>query len=429
MEPSPAPAVFSDERKITYLNVAAADHPLTSPVSDETLAAARAYRKQRMVDQIVASDCDALLLYDPINIRYVLDVSNMQIWMMHNAFHYAVICADGTAVDFAYGGSEHLAVDLPGVTESRVAIAWTHQDTMGSGASEQRVVQWAAEINDLVRRHGAGHGRIAVDTCEPSGIAQLKQIGLEVVDGYPVTETARQIKSDDELDMLRWTLKVCDAGMQRLYDRSAEPGRTELEIWAELHHENIRNGGEWIETRLLTSGPRTNPWFQETSHRITEKGDLLALDTDMIGPYGYCADVSRSWTVGHVPPTASQRDLYLHALEQVERNAALLIPGIGFREYNERSWQIPDRFVAQNYGCVLHGVGLADESPWIATHPSFAGSPCDRDDLALLPGMVVSVESYVGEVGGYEGVKLEAQYVLNESGAERLDAFPWEDWG
>ncbi len=98
MEPSQAPAVFSDERKITYLNVAAADHPLTSPVSDETLAAARAYRKQRMVDQIVASDCDALLLYDPINIRYVLDVSNMQIWMMTQWVY-----EDGTQIMIGFG--------------------------------------------------------------------------------------------------------------------------------------------------------------------------------------------------------------------------------------------------------------------------------------------------------------------------------------
>jgi hypothetical protein len=29
-----------------------------------------------------------------------------------------------------------------------------------------------------------------------------------------------------------------------------------------------------------------------------------------------------------------------------------------------------------------------------------------------LPGMVLSVESYVGEVGGHEGVKLEAQFVI-----------------
>lgn len=420
---------FSDERKPVYLNVVAADRPLASPVSDATVEAARAYRKGRIVEQIRATDCDALLLYDPVNIRYALDVSNMTIWMMHNAFHYAVVCADGTAVDFPYAGSEHLSAALPGVSEVRTATTWTYQESMGEETTEAVVRRWAAEIAELARSHGGGSGRIAVDSCEPSGVAALRASGLEIVDGYPLTERARQIKSADELEMLRWTMAVCDAGMHRLRTASAEPGRSELEIWAELHHENIRNGGEWIETRLLSSGPRTNPWFQEASQRVTRVGDMLAFDTDMIGPYGYCADVSRSWTVGHVPPTPAQRDLYLQALEQVEHNAALLRAGLGFREYDARSWRIPERFQAQNYGVILHGVGLADESPWIATHPTFPGSASDREDLALEAGMVVSVESYCGEVGGAEGVKLEAQYLVTETGAERLDQLPWEDWG
>ena len=29
---------------------------------------------------------------------------------------------------------------------------------------------------------------------------------------------------------------------------------SENDIWAVMHAENIRRGGEWIETRLLTSG-------------------------------------------------------------------------------------------------------------------------------------------------------------------------------
>ena len=73
---------------------------------------------------------------------------------------------------------------------------------------------------------------------------------------------------------------------------------TEEELWSYLHKTNIENGGEWIETRLLSSGPRTNPWFQECSNRIIQKGDLVAFDTDMVGPYGYCADISRTFVEG-----------------------------------------------------------------------------------------------------------------------------------
>ena len=66
----------------------------------------------------------AILLYDPVNIRYALDVSNMQLWMTHNAAHYAVVGADGHAIAFEYGKSEHLAKGLETVDEVRTAMSW-----------------------------------------------------------------------------------------------------------------------------------------------------------------------------------------------------------------------------------------------------------------------------------------------------------------
>ena len=61
-----------------------------------------------------------------------------------------------------------------------------------------------------------------------------------------------------------------------------------------LHQANIELGGEWIETRLLNSGPRTNPWYQEASARVIENGDMIVFNSDLIGPHGYSADISRS---------------------------------------------------------------------------------------------------------------------------------------
>ena len=43
--------------------------------------------------------------------------------------------------------------------------------------------------------------------------------------------------------------------------------------------------------------------------------------------------------------------------------------------------------------------------------------------------MVVCLESLVGEEERGECVKLEAQVAITRDGIERLDAFPWEDWG
>jgi Xaa-Pro aminopeptidase len=412
--------VFKDARKKEYLNAEGADKPLKSPIGLNTLKKARAYRKQRLVEQVRKHECGAILLYDPCNIRHALDVSNMQVWMLHNPSHYALVCADGYAVDFEYKGAEHVAKGIETIDEVRPAIAWFY--FAAGDRMAERLKPWAREIADLTKAHGGGSSRLAVDKCETPGTDALRKLGLEIVEGQELTEHARAIKSAEELELMKWTIRVCEAGMARMYEHSV-PGKSEQEIWAELHYENIRSGGEWLETRLLTIGERTNPWFQECSDHTGQAGDMLSFDTDMIGPYGYCADVSRSWTIGHTKMTNKQRELYSAAVEQISHNLDLLKPGLSFREFNENSWRIPERYQARRYSVALHGVGMADEYPSIALHPDFSRNY----DGTLEENMTVCVESLIGEDGGRECVKLETQAVITGNGALRLDSFPWEE--
>jgi Xaa-Pro aminopeptidase len=203
-----------------------------------------------------------------------------------------------------------------------------------------------------------------------------------------------------------------------------EPGLTENELWAILHETNIAMGGEWIETRLLSSGGRTNPWFQECSDRIIRAGELVSFDTDLIGPFGYCADLSRSYLCPPGRPSEDQRRLYGLAMEQIHNNVALLKPGLGFRELGERAWRLPESVRPNRYSSILHGVGLADEYPHCPYAEDFEFSGYDG---VFEPGMTVCVESYIGEVGGTEGVKLEQQVLITDTGVELLSTFPFED--
>ena len=114
--------LFVDERKKTYLNHEGADKPLKSPVPHATLVLARRYRLARVREQLQAQDCAAILLYDPVNIRYALDLSNMQVWTAHNAIRYALIFADGPAIMFEFSGCHHLCEGYEGVDEVRNAI-------------------------------------------------------------------------------------------------------------------------------------------------------------------------------------------------------------------------------------------------------------------------------------------------------------------
>lgn len=411
--------IFKDPRKREYLNIDGADRPLISPVDPIVQKRARAWRKRRLVETVNRHDCSGILLYDPINIRYALDVSNMQLWATHNPFHYALVFSDGYAIDFQFGGAEHLSTSLETVDEVRTGRTWFYL-TSGNRIQE-RVDQWAREIASIVEERAGKKARLAVDKLDFPGVDALRKHGIVLVEGQELTESARSIKSADEIELMKWSIRVAEAGMARMYECSL-PGKSEQEIWAELHYENIRSGGEWLETRLLTAGQRTNPWYQECSGYICQAGDMLSFDTDMIGPYGYCADLSRSWTIGHTRFTDQQRTLYAAALDQIEHNLALLKPGLSFAEFNDRSWRIPESYVANRYTVAIHGVGLADEYPLVPPHPDFSAAY----EGVFEEGMVVCVESLVGEEGGKECVKLETQVLIQPSGAARLDKFPWE---
>lgn len=411
-------SVFKDARKLAYLNAEGADKPLKSPLPDDVLTRARAYRLHRLRDAMARRDVAGLLLYDPVNIRYAFDCSNMSIWTAHNPLRYALILNGGPGIMFEFKGCEHLNDGLPGIDELRNATGWMFMNR-GDRARDSLGV-WADEIAALVRDHGGGNPRLAVDRMEPEGVFALTHRGVEVIDGGQVTEVARSIKSPDEIELMRWTIRVCEAGMARIYDHSV-PGVTEQELWAHLHFENARSGGEWLETRLLTCGPNTTPWYRECSDRACRNGEMISFDTDMIGPYGYCADLSRSWTCGYTPMTDTQKRLYATAREQIEHNMALLQPGTSFAEFNERSWVIPNQHLDFRYSLALHGVGMADEWPVVPLHPDFAGAHGGQ----IEDGMVLCVESLIGQTDS-ESVKLETQVLITATGPHRLDSFPWE---
>lgn len=196
----------------------------------------------------------------------------------------------------------------------------------------------------------------------------------------------------------------------------------EQELWSYLHAENIKRGGEWIETRLMASGPRCNPWYQECSSRIIENGDLVGFDTDLISSYGICVDMSRTWLCGDKKPTVEQRDIYQKAHEQIMRNTEWLRPGLTYHELTHKSHQF-DLDEYRVYTVLYHGVGLCDEAPAIYF-------PNVWDDVGydgvLEPGMVICVESYLGRQSGGPGVKLEDQVLITETGHELLTTYPYE---
>jgi len=389
------------------------------------MADLREYRWKRLTRHIADRGYAGLLMFDPLNIRYATDSTNMQLWNTHNPFRAVLLCADGYMVIWDYKNSPFLSTFNPLVREQRSGADLFYFDR-GDKIDVQADV-FANEVRVLLEEHAPGHTRLAVDKIMLHGLRALEAQGFTIMDGEEVTEKSRAVKGPDEILAMRCASHACESAMRAMEDFAranvGDAKTSEDDVWAVLHAENIRRGGEWIETRLLASGPRTNPWFQECGPRICQSNEIISFDTDLVGSYGICVDISRSWWIGDRKPRADMIYAMQHAHEHIMTNMQMLKPGVTIPELTANAHRLDDKFQAQKYGCLMHGVGLCDEWPLVA-YPDKAVP--GAFDYALEPGMVLCVEAAVGEVGGDFTIKLEDQVLITEDGHENLTRYPFD---
>ncbi|UYV35869.1 Xaa-Pro peptidase family protein [Rhodobacteraceae bacterium D3-12] len=385
----------------------------------------REFRWQRLTNAIVERGYGGLLMFDPLNIRYATDSTNMQLWNTHNPFRAVLLCADGYMVIWDYKNAPFLSTFNPLVREQRAGADLFYFDRGDRAAAQAGV--FANEVRSLISEHAGSNTRLAVDKVMLHGLRALEAQGFEIMEGEEVTEKTRAIKGPDEIKAMRCANHACETSVRLMENFAREmvpQGQTsENDIWAVLHAENIRRGGEWIETRLLSSGPRTNPWFQECGPRIVQNNEIIAFDTDLISSYGICIDISRTWWVGDNKPTNAMVYAMRHAHEHIMTNMEMLRPGVTIPELTANAHRLDEKFQKQKYGCLMHGVGLCDEWPLVA-YPDKAVD--GAFDYALEPGMVLCVEAAVGEDGGDFSIKLEDQVLITETGYERLTTYPFD---
>ncbi len=385
---------------------------LPAPELDETTMGAGRLANLRAT--MAADGLDLCVLTNPVSIRYATGYRGYSLFQSRIPSAYALVPLEGPVV--VHGA---YLDDLPLIDEVRPSNAVTSFD---AGLDLSRAAdRFTADLETFLAETGVGgDASIGIERTTPTGHRAFADVGFNVSDAEPTVELARSRKSDLEMTALRYSIDVCEHAMEAMAT-ALEPGITENHLWSILHQINIAHDGDWIDGRMLCSGSRTNPWYQEASGRIVESGDLVAFDSDMIGPYGYCADISRTFLCGSEPPTGTQRDLYERAREEIDHNTSLLRVGASFAELSHSVLQHPPEYIPNRYACAFHGVGMSDEYPKIPY-------PQDWDrcgyDGAVEDGLVLSVESYVGAVGGAEGVKLEQMVQVTTAGVVPLSTFP-----
>ncbi len=377
----------------------------------------RSFRLDRVKSELKKNNLEACILFDPVNVRYALDTVNMSVYNMHNLTRYCFVPVSGPVILYEYFNCEILSKGLNLIDEIRPAITWDYFSN-GDQASSQ-LKKWINEIEDLSKSFFKSK-KLAIDVINGPAVTALNKIGIDVVDAKLILEQARVIKSPEELKCMKAAIDVAEIGVSKMREE-LKAGMTEDELWSILHKTNIEHGGEWIECRILSSGERTNPWMQESSNKVIQQGEIVSFDTDMVGPYGYCADISRTFVEGH-KFNDEQKKLYKMANDQINHNARLIKDGVSFKEFTEKSWILPEEYYGNRYSCMVHGIGLCDEWPQIK-YPTDGG----QREGYFKKNMTITLESYIGKVGGREGVKLEQQFLVNKNNLELMSHHPLED--
>jgi Xaa-Pro aminopeptidase len=359
----------------------------------------------------------ALVLTDTVNIRYCTGVAVMPLWTAVNIAHYVVVPVDGDPVIFEYGGAEfRQRASWPDV---RPSMFW--QARVTDADSPGKAAAWAKQIREVLDERGLAGERIGIDVLDFNGYAALQALGLVLADADRAMSSARIIKLPDEVELMRRSCAVVDAAMRDM-EAAIRPGISENELLAIFWHRILALGGEHCFTRLIVSGPKTNPWFHEADDRRVETGDLVAIDTDAIGPEGYVSDYSRTFLCGD-EPTAAQKEAYGVAHDFVQGCISLIRPGLAFFEFVARCPTLPPAYREQAYGVILHGIGVDDESPNIP----LPGDPyTEMPEGEFQENMVLAVECYAGKVGARDGVKLEDEVWVSAGGPVVLSRYPYD---
>ncbi len=373
------------------------------------------YRIGRIRNELKRADAAMCVLVNPISLRYAAEYRSYALFQSHIPTTYLFVPQEGPVVIHGLYGPK------PRVDDIKTNRSISFFDGGPNMAEGSRLL--ADDIVNYLGEIGSDNRRVAVEYVNPSITQALLQRGLEVTDGVNVSERARLIKSDDEISCMKWAIGVAELGISKLKE-ALKPGVSELQLWGLLNYTNLANNGDWHDGRMLASGSRINPWLQEASPRKIESGDLVGFDTDMIGPFGYFADISRTFHCGSAKPTNRQKEVYQLAAKEIEHNLGLVKPGISFLEFQEQAYPVPEEYRENAYACIVHAVGMCDEYPRI-NPPHRGPNPYDG---VIEAGMVLCIESYMGAAGETGvGVKLEQQVLVTEDGYEMLSSYPLEE--
>ena len=230
-----------------------------------------------------------------------------------------------------------------------------------------------------------------------------------------VVEALRERKDPGELALIQAANGIATRALERTVPQ-LRVGMTELEVAGTLEKALRDEGSEGFPfPSIVASGPRSALPHARSSARRVEAGDFLLLDFGA-ETGGYCADVTRTFVMGHAAP--EQREIY-EVVRTANQNAAQGVrAGMTGRDADAIARDyIEQRGYGDLFGHSLgHGLGLeVHEAPRLAR----------TADGALAEGAVVTIEPGIYRPG-WGGVRIEDDVFLGSDGPKILTSFSRE---
>jgi len=377
----------------------------------------REYRVARIKKYMEEFDVDCLLLFDTGNKRYSTStaVASPEV---DNMGRYAIIPRNGYPHIFGFGSE---------VKSEQLYCPWIKDTTYPAHSTMYGALPMAwkcyeafyKDLDMVLDNYGLDKktARIGVDIMEAQLILTMIEKKYVIADGQNVMQHARAIKNEDEIMCLKHGAAIVDAAFHRIA-QTIQPGMKENDLQAAASHEMHRLGAQWVHNVQVTSGNRTHPHPHLSSDRLIQPGDMIFMDVVLLYN-GYHTCVYRCFCCGK--PTQRQIDMHKRCLDIQLAGIDMIKPGTSTDQV-VKVWPTASSMGAKSEAEVFglqygHGIGVG-----LWEFPIISHLYSHEHPVVIEPGMVFALETYAGE--GYDGVRLEDEVVVTETGIEVITKFP-----
>ena len=267
----------------------------------------RAYRVNRLNQQLEQYKMGAILCFDMNNIRYVTSTT-LGNWAKDKMARYCLMPRGGQPYHWDMGSAARVKEMMcpwlrgrvrPGISSMRGAVP----------AEVPAAKMFAGEIYETLKSHKLEKEPLGVDVIDMQCLEALQKLGLKVVEGLQPVQDAKMIKNQDEIQLLEQSASLVDVAYDKVHS-FMRPGVRECELVGLVHKVLYDLGSDDVEAVNCLSGPRTNPHAHDFSDRIIRPGDMVFMD--IIHSYnGYRTCYYRTFVVGKA--SQKQKDIYAKA--------------------------------------------------------------------------------------------------------------------